>query len=138
METNEENKIQEAEVFPEEKAKEVLAENRKSISDDSNEEVLAKKRRSEVRSRMVLIFLLGFLIGVAIKTEALKKITIGYNDYLMEIKPQSYDINQVQQTLQKEREETARVEEQGVPDPESGAVSEGMDEQGTVSEQPEN
>lgn len=30
----------------------------------------------------LLIFILGFLVGVALKSEAQKRVTIGYNDYL--------------------------------------------------------
>ena len=61
----------------------------------------AKKNKKEFFSRLVMIFVLGFLIGIALKTEALKKVTIGYNDYLMKTKPQNYDINNAQKELNK-------------------------------------
>ena len=61
----------------------------------------AKKNKKEFLSRLVLIFVLGFLIGIALKTEALKKVTIGYSDYLMKTKPQNYDINNAQKELNK-------------------------------------
>jgi len=38
-------------------------------------------RINEKSINFLLIFILGFLVGVAVKTEAKKKITIGYNDY---------------------------------------------------------
>jgi hypothetical protein len=76
------------------------------------EESMIKKNKSDFRSRLALIFFLGFLIGIAIKTEALKKITIGYNDYLMKIKLQSYDINKAQADLQKQAVEMAKQQEQ--------------------------
>ncbi len=50
-----------------------------------------------------MIFILGFLIGIVLKTEALKKITIGYNDYLMKIDSQDYNINKMQMDLMQAR-----------------------------------
>ncbi len=50
-----------------------------------------------------ILFVLGFLIGITLKTEALKKITIGYNDYLMKIDFQDYDINKMQTDLMQAR-----------------------------------
>lgn len=40
-------------------------------------------RINEKSINFLLIFILGFLVGVAVKTEAKKRITIGYNDYLV-------------------------------------------------------
>ena len=42
----------------------------------------------------------------------MKKITIGYDDYLMKIKSQSYDINKAQTDLQKQAMEVAKQQEQ--------------------------
>lgn len=81
----EENKIQEAEIVSEN----VIAEKQTT------------EKKSKFRNKLILIFVLGFLLGVAFKIEALKKITIGYNDYLMNIKTQSYDINKMQADLSK-------------------------------------
>lgn len=81
----EDNKIQEAEIVPE--------------NIDMEKQPLEKK--SKFRNKLILIFILGFLVGIALKLEALKKITIGYNDYLMDIKPQNYDINKMQADLSK-------------------------------------
>lgn len=106
METGEENKTQEAQVFSEAETSEI------------KEEAHAKKTKAESRSRLALVFILGFLIGIAVKAEALKKISIGYNDYLIESKLQSYDINKIQSELQKERE----LEEQIQLREEDGAI----------------
>lgn len=40
----------------------------------------------------LLIFILGFLVGVAMKTEAKKRITIGYGDYLVSEMKQDFDL----------------------------------------------
>lgn len=81
----EDNKVQEAEIVPE----------------NITMEKQPLEKKSKFRNKLMLIFILGFLIGIALKIEALKKITIGYNDYLMDIKPQNYDINKMQADLSK-------------------------------------
>jgi hypothetical protein len=145
METNEENKIQEAQIVPEVKPKEVVpeivVENSEKPEDafvrldEMEEEDVTKKTKSEFRSRLMLVFVLEFLIGIALKTEALKKITIDYNDYLMKIKTQSYNINDAQAKLQTERDVTTQSQSQqpgGTTD--SGAVdnSENLPDSGSA------
>jgi len=48
---------------------------------------------------IALIFILGILIGIAVKTEAIKRITIGYNDYQIKIEDNRYSINQLEKDL---------------------------------------
>ncbi len=93
----EENKIQEAEI----------------ISENISEEKQPVEKKFKFRNKLALIFVLGFLIGIALKTEALKKITIGYSDYLMNIKTQNYNINQMQADLSRAIEETQAQNEAG-------------------------
>jgi hypothetical protein len=40
----------------------------------------------------LLIFILGFLVGVALKSEAQKRVTIGFNDYLVPQYKQDIDL----------------------------------------------
>jgi hypothetical protein len=42
-----------------------------------------KFKITEKGINFLLIFILGFLVGVALKSEAQKRITIGFNDYLV-------------------------------------------------------
>jgi len=67
---------------------------------------------------LVLFLILGVLIGIAVKTEASKKITMGFNDYRMKVGVTHYNINQLQADL---------IEKQ------SAAVDENSDEGGTCS-----
>lgn len=133
METNEENKIQEAEIVPgalNGDTQKDITENVEKTDDafsgldELEKEDSEKKNKSEFRSRLMLVFVLGFLIGIAIKTEALKKITIGYDDYLMKIKSQSYDINGIQTKLQSERDIAAQAQDQQGTATDSGVVDE--------------
>ncbi len=96
-----EDKIQEGETRPLEKeetsekelTEEELTEEKKVISAKPN------KTKVEFYIELTLFFILGMLLGVAIKTEARKKITMGFDDYKMNIKSQDYNINQMQNDL---------------------------------------
>jgi len=52
-----------------------------------------RKRRNDFYIELALFLILGILMGVAIKKEAIKKVTMGYDDYKMKIYPQDYDLN---------------------------------------------
>lgn len=104
-----EDKINEAEI------QEVEMEEKKQ------EETPKKKRKTDFYIELVLFLILGILIGIAVKTEASKKITIGFDDYKMKIKKQDYNINQLQTDLAKAGtdQENAADEGQNVPGEES-------------------
>lgn len=53
---------------------------------------IKKIRVNEKSINFLLIFILGFLVGVAVKTEAKKRITIGYNDYQVSGLKQGFDL----------------------------------------------
>ena len=57
-----------------------------------NVEDLAKKKKKDLIFELTLFFILGALIGITVKTEAAKKITIGFNDYQIPAKAQRYDL----------------------------------------------
>jgi hypothetical protein len=94
------------------KEEEVMQE----MNDQEEEEAYEKKNKKEFLSRLVMIFVLGFLIGIAFKTEALKKVTVGYNDYLVKTKSQDYDINQAQKELNKARDAASEAQTPENPD----------------------
>lgn len=48
---------------------------------------------------LALFLILGFLVGAVIKTEAAKRITIGFGDYTAPTLKQSYDFVQIQKNL---------------------------------------
>jgi len=78
-------KISEAEIMEPERVLEAPKKNR--------------KKRYNFYIELILFFILGILLGIAVKTEAVKKVTIGFDDYKMKIKRQDYDINQLQNNL---------------------------------------
>jgi hypothetical protein len=107
---NAENKIQEVQILEPEKTEEI---NSAEVAAKESVEVRVKKSRRYFYIELALFFILGMLIGIALKTEALKKITIGYDDYRMKIEKQDYDINKLQADLnaaQAEAQENAQEE----------------------------
>ena len=51
-----------------------------------------KKFFNEKTVNFLLILILGFLVGVAVKTEAKKRVTIGYGDYIVRNMKQDFDL----------------------------------------------
>lgn len=70
-----------------------------------------KSRYDNPYVEKALILILGILIGIAVKTEALEKITIGFDDYLMKFYEQSYDLNKMEdEQIKKMMEEQVEQE----------------------------
>lgn len=91
MENNEE-KISEAQILEPERILEVPKEK--------------SKKKYDFYIELTLFFILGILLGVALKNEAVKRITIGFDDYKMKIEQSDFDINQIEKDLlQKQQDE---------------------------------
>lgn len=58
--------------------------------------------RKNLYLEYALFLILGFLLGVVMKTEAAKRITVGYNDYQVSTKAQFYDLNKIQKEIMEE------------------------------------
>jgi hypothetical protein len=59
---------------------------------NSASKFIKKIKINEKSINFILILILGFLVGVAVKTEAKKRVTIGYNDYLVNEMKQDFDL----------------------------------------------
>lgn len=82
---------------------------------NSTDEVLEiNNSKRDFKIELALFFILGVLLGVTIKTEAAKRITIGFNDYKVESAVDSYNVSEIKKKLIEEANE-ASAEEQ-VPD----------------------
>jgi hypothetical protein len=83
-----------------------------------------KNQKKDFYIEIILTLILGILIGVAVKTEALKKITIGSEDYKMKIFPNTYNLNDLEKELvknQAEAQTTETANPQTVPADETAA-----------------
>ncbi len=74
-----------------------------------------KNQKKDFYIEVVLMLILGILIGVAAKTEAAKRITIGSDDYRMKFFANTYNFNQLEQELAQSREEAQAAEAAGLP-----------------------
>ena len=90
-----EEKIQEAEV--------------EEIKKEEERIEIERNKKMDVYIEFVLIFILGILIGIAVKTEANKRITIGFDDYQMKLAKQDYNINQLQVEVDKKNAAEAKA-----------------------------
>lgn len=95
---------------------------------EKKEEAPKKKKKTDFYIELVLFFILGILIGIAVKTEADKKITIGFNDYKMKIMKQDYDINKLQADLSKQSQDAASAGDQEAA-PEEGEEAQPQQDQ---------
>lgn len=87
------------------------------------EEISLGGKRLKITEGIVnalLIFILGFLVGVAVKTEAKKRVTIGYDDFMLPKLESGFDLTQKEEIP---NENTAPVQqpESPAPQPESPA-----------------
>ena len=92
MKNNEENKINEAEILEPER---VLEEPKED----------PKKKKYDLYIEFVLLFILGVLLGIALKNEAARRVTIGFDDYKMNIMKSDFDINQIEKNILEEQEQ---------------------------------
>lgn len=101
----------EQETHQEEVAKEA------EIQDDDTGEKETGKRRGDVVFELALIFILGFLLGVTIKTEAAKRVTIGFNDYKIVQQKQGFDFaaikNAAEEAAKAAQDEADKAQQQG-------------------------
>lgn len=56
-------------------------------------------KKKKVNVELILFLILGFLLGVVVKTEAGKRITVGFEDYKIAALQRGYDLNQVQKNV---------------------------------------
>ena len=67
---------------------------------EESPEDIEKKKKREVVFEMALFLILGVLLGITIKTEAVKRITIGFNDYKMIEGKQGYNFKEMEKVLE--------------------------------------
>jgi hypothetical protein len=140
--TMEDEKINEAEIKDGE-VSEVESENEDDVTsapEELTEEQKAKKKKRDFYIEAVLFLVLGILMGVAIKTEAAKKITIGFDDYRMAFYHQDFNLNQMQADLNKKAEEAQKQAQenpaQNAPGQNSAQPGQGQDQGGQIQVQP--
>ncbi|MDR3559587.1 MAG: hypothetical protein P4L62_03855 [Candidatus Pacebacteria bacterium] len=119
-EISDETSIKEAEII-----KEINMEN--DLADDAGGEAPKKRRhRFDFYIELALFLILGALVGISVKTEAAKRITIGFDDYKMKIERQDYDINQLQTNLDAQQAAAQAAQENAGAQQGDGQVNQGQ------------
>jgi|WetSurMetagenome_2_1015567.scaffolds.fasta_scaffold1636038_1 hypothetical protein len=95
--------------------KEVLKENFKEA------EIEKKSKPRRISTEIIFFLILGFLLGIAIKTEAVKRITIGHDDYRIDSLKQGYDFVQIQKDLSEQSAQANGANSDGESNQEQGA-----------------
>lgn len=111
MEDKEKNEIQDAEV-------DKISEDSLAYNKDS------AKSKKNYRTEIILILIIGILVGIMVKAEALKKLSIGFSDYRVKGGAQEYDLEEIEKKLieesKKQQEEAAQMKNSA---PEDGGES---------------
>jgi hypothetical protein len=89
---------------------------------EESEEDLEKKRKREVIFELALFLVLGILIGITVKTEAVKRITIGFSDYKITTGKNDYNIEDMKKKLE-EQAMAAQTMEQAQQEQTSGQTN---------------
>ena len=92
------------------------------IQGGENENKKQSKFSSIFDTRLIALFVLGILIGVTVKTQASKTITMGYDDYRLENTKQEFDLTEAR--LQKQQNEEQTDPANNIEDGESTAGDE--------------
>lgn len=93
----------------EEKTEELFEDSKKDNSEKQEER---KSSKTEFYIELALFLILGLLIGIAAKTEAVKRIAIGFDDYKMKIYQSEYNINSMQVEQAKKRAEEVKKQQE--------------------------
>ncbi|EKE20913.1 MAG: hypothetical protein ACD_7C00429G0003 [uncultured bacterium] len=108
MEDQEKNNIQEAQVSEVDANKKVNL----SVATDG---LKSKNYHTEI----ILIFIIGLLLGIMVKAESLKKVSIGFSDYKLKGGAQEYNLDEIEKKM---IEESKKKQES----PEATGTAEGV------------
>lgn len=78
---------------------------------EDNEEA-RKPSKAEFYIELALFLILGLLIGIAAKTEAVKRVSVGFDDYKMKIYQSDYNLNSMQVEQAKKRAEELKKQQE--------------------------
>lgn len=80
------------------------------------------KKSMDFRIELILFLILGVLLGVMVKKEATRRVTVGFDDYRVMAEKHGVDINKIQKDLITQQKEAAESAEQ-VEDGSAGAAT---------------
>lgn len=90
------------------------------LTGENPEEAKKRSRKTE----LALFLVLGFLIGIVVKTEASKRIVIGFEDFKVKTLSQDYKLSKIQKELAEKAKEEQKEQEESASEPAPEAVPE--------------
>lgn len=97
--------------------KTALEEQKGQAEIEQKEEGKKKRFSKHIDTRMIALFVIGILVGITLKTQAVKSITMGYDDYRLEntksdfVLTKSEDEEEAEEPSENENEETQELQE---------------------------
>lgn len=80
--------------------------------------------KNKFRMDLFLYLIMGVLLGVIIKTEAAKRVVIGFDDYKLAGIRQDYNINRMEKDLLEKAKSQVDTNSQQEPEVQTGGISE--------------
>lgn len=75
------------------------------------EEEKKSSARKIVNLELIFFLILGFLLGVVVKTEAAKRVTVGYDDYQINSLQQAYNFTELQDKINNKSDQNQEAAE---------------------------
>jgi predicted nucleic acid-binding Zn ribbon protein len=102
-----------------EKEKEAIEESEQKqtlfeFPEEESAEELEKKKKREVLFEMALFLVLGILLGITMKTEAVKRITIGFNDYKIVNGRNAFNTSEMKKKLDEQAKAMQEAQSQAI------------------------
>lgn len=98
---------------------------KEQLPDSLHSDLPELKRYRDRKVELSLFFILGLLLGFTLKTEAVKRITIGFDDYQISAGRNAYDIESIERKLSGSSASDAPTRE-GAQDPDEESADGGQ------------
>lgn len=82
------------------RSEEIEKESEAEIVSEEMDSTSSPQAKISFKNKMIILALFGMLLGFVIKTEAAKRITVGFEDYKLPESGKLYDINDLQKGLE--------------------------------------
>lgn len=78
-------------------------------------------KKKNYRTEVILILIIGLLLGVMLKAESLKRVSVGFSDYKVEGGAQGYDMDSIEKKMIEENNAQSKTDA-GATDNKSGGA----------------
>lgn len=86
------------------------------MEDQVQDATIEKQGGRKINTEIILYLVLGVLLGIVIKTEAIKRVVIGFEDYKLAGMQRDYDINKIEADLIQKAKQQAEESQPQIPE----------------------